>query len=114
MTDPVGLDYDLHLLPRGRTPFRRWHWELWHGPTLLAAGWRLQPLEAQRSIRVHAVRYAHRLHGLRVLHPDVDHPAEVPWQGRTQRFVWGALQIELRPRAARLATQDISAAPRAG
>ncbi len=97
MTEPIGLHYDLRPLPRGRVAFRRWHWELWHGATLLAAGWRLQPLQAQRTIRIHAVRYAHRINGLRVLRPDVDHPAETPWRGRAVTIEWGGMQIELTP-----------------
>jgi hypothetical protein len=97
MTEPIELNYDLYLMPRGRVSFRRWHWELWRGATLLAAGWRLDPLEAQRTIRIHAVRYAHRVHGLRVLRPDVDHPDETPWRGRPVSMRWGELQIELSP-----------------
>jgi hypothetical protein len=97
MSAPIELGYDLHLMPRGRAPFRRWHWELWHGTTLLAAGWRYHPLQAQRSIRIHAVRYAHRVNGLRVLRPDVDHPTETPWRGGTVTVQWGELHIELTP-----------------
>ncbi|HET9073601.1 MAG TPA: hypothetical protein VFN48_03405 [Solirubrobacteraceae bacterium] len=96
-TDAVGLHYDVHLMPRGRVNLRRWHWEIWHGATLLAAGWQLDPLRAQRSIRVHAVRYAHRARGLRVLHPDVDHPPETPWRNRRVSFTWGHIPIELIP-----------------
>jgi hypothetical protein len=97
MTEPIGLNYDLRLLPRGRVSFRRWHWELWHGATLLAAGWRLHPLQAQRSIRIHAVRYANRVNGVRVLRPDVDHPEETPWRGRPVTIDWGQMHIELTP-----------------
>lgn len=97
MTEPIDLTYDLHLMPRGRAPFRRWHWELWHGANLLAAGWRYHPLQAQRSIRIHAVRYAHRVHGLRVLRPDVDHPIETPWRGGTVSVHWGEMHIALTP-----------------
>jgi hypothetical protein len=97
MTEPIELNYDLYLMPRGRVSFRRWHWELWRGATLLAAGWRLDPLEAQRTIRIHAVRYAHRVNGLRVLRPDVDHPDETPWRGRPVTVQWGEMQIELSP-----------------
>ncbi len=97
MTEPIGLHYDLRLLPRGRVSFSRWHWELWHGATLLAAGWRLHPLQAQRTIRIHAVRYAHRVNGVRVLRPDVDHPEETPWRGRAVTIDWGEMHIELTP-----------------
>jgi hypothetical protein len=97
MTEPIGLHYDLHLMPRGRVDFRRWHWELWHGATLLAAGWGFHPLAAQRAIRVHAVRYVHRINGLRVLRPDVDHPTEIPWRNRPVTIDWGEMHIELTP-----------------
>jgi hypothetical protein len=97
MTEPIGLNYDLHLLPADRVPFRRWHWELWRGATLLAAGWQLDPLEAQRTIRIHAVSFAHRINGLRVLRPDVDHPTETPWRGHSVTINWGEMHIELTP-----------------
>ncbi len=96
-TETIGLSYDLHPMPRGRVSFHRWRWELWHGPRLLAAGWRLHPLEAQRTLRIHAVRYAHRLNGLRVLRPDVEHPTETPWSGLPVTIHWGEMQIELTP-----------------
>ena len=67
MTEPLELTYALHLLPRGRISFRRWRWELWHEPQLLAAGWRLNPLHAQRALGAHAFRYVHRLHGVHPL-----------------------------------------------
>jgi hypothetical protein len=97
MTEPIALNYDLYLMPRGRVSFRRWHWELWRGATLLAAGWRQDPLEAQRTVRIHALRYAHRINGLRVLRPDVDHPEETPWRGRPVTIDWGEMHIELNP-----------------
>jgi hypothetical protein len=97
MTETIALSYDLHLLPRGRISFRRYRYELWHGATLLAAGWCLHPLQAQRAVRIHAVRYAHRLHGLRVIRPDVEHPDEAPWRGRPVTIDWGQFHIELSP-----------------
>src|SRR6202008_2098305 len=81
MTDPIELIYDLHLLAPGRLPFRRWRWELWHGPQLLAA------------------RYAHRLHGLHPLRPDAAHGPESAWAGRTVAVDWGDLRVVLTPRA---------------
>jgi hypothetical protein len=99
MTDPIELIYDLHLLAPGRLPFRRWRWELWHGPQLLAAGWRLSVLHAQRALRGHAVRYAHRLHGLHPLRPDAAHGPESAWAGRTVAVDWGDLRVVLTPRA---------------
>jgi hypothetical protein len=97
MTEPIGLNYDLRLLPRGRTPFQRWHWELWNGATMISAGWHFHPLQAQRTMRIHAVRYAHRINGLRVIRPDVDHPTEAPWRGRPVTIDWGEMRIELTP-----------------
>ena len=46
MTEPIELNYQLRLLPPGRISFRRWRWELWHGPQLLAAGWHGAPSTA--------------------------------------------------------------------
>ena len=61
-----GLEfrYALHPLPPGRLPFRRWRWELWHGPRMLAAGWRVTERDAGRAICKYAATYAHRLFGL--------------------------------------------------
>jgi hypothetical protein len=97
MTEQIELSYALHPLPVGRVAFRRWRWELWHGSQMLAAGWRLNPLHAQRAVRVHAVRYAHRLHGLHSLHPDVGHAPETAWHGRPVAFDWGELHLRLTP-----------------
>jgi hypothetical protein len=99
MIEPIELTYDLHVLPSGRIPFRRWRWELWHGPQLLAAGWRLGVLHAQRALGAHAVRYAHRLHGVHPLRPDAAHPGETAWGGRRVALTWGDIQIVLSPRA---------------
>ena len=99
MIEPIELSYVLHPLPSGRIPFRRWRWELWHGPRLLAAGWRLSVLHAQRALRSHAVRYAHRLHGLHPLRPDAAHAPETSWAGRPVAVNWGDLRILLTPRA---------------
>ncbi|HWD64265.1 MAG TPA: hypothetical protein VG405_03755 [Solirubrobacteraceae bacterium] len=100
MIEPVELTYELHLLPRGRIAFQRWRYELWHGPQLLAAGWRLSAQHAQRALRAQAIRYAHRLHGLYVLHPDpVPPPQEAPWGGRRVAVESGDLRVTLTPRA---------------
>ncbi len=97
--EPIELTYDLRLLPPGAITFRRWRWELWHGPQLLAAGWRLNALHAQRAVRVHAVRHAHRLHGLHPLHPDAAYAPETPWHGRPVTLDWGEVRVILTPRA---------------
>lgn len=98
MTEPIELTYALYLLPVGRFAFRRWRWELWHGPQLLAAGWRLNVLHAQRALRAHAVRHAHRLHGLHPLRPDAAPAKETTWSGRRVAFDWGDLRVVLTPR----------------
>lgn len=100
MTDPVELTYVLHLLPRGRIAFRRWRWELWHGPRLLAAGWRLSPLQAQRALGSYAFRYVHRLHGLHPLRVDGTPTPETTWYGRPVALDWGQLRAVLSPRTA--------------
>jgi hypothetical protein len=98
MIEPIELSYALMLLPAGRLAFRRWRWELWHGPQLLAAGWRLDPRAAQRALRVHALRYAHRRHGLHLLHPERDAEAEAGWPGSTVAVGAGDVRVVLRPR----------------
>jgi hypothetical protein len=99
MTEPIEMSYALHLLPPGRIGFRRWRWELWHGPQLVAAGWRLTTPHAQRALRTYASRYAHRLHGLHPLHPEAAHAPESPWRGETVTVDCGALRVLLKPRA---------------
>jgi hypothetical protein len=98
-TEPLELTYTLHLLPRGRINFRRWRWELWDEPHLLAAGWRLNPLHAQRALRAHAFGHVHRLHGVHPLPSQAAHPAERPWGGGPTAFHWGDVRVVLRPRA---------------
>ena len=101
MIEPIELTYELHLLPRGRIAFRRWRYELWHGPQLLAAGWRLSALHAQRAVGAHALRYAHRVHGLHPLRPDHLGAAEpdAHWSGRQVALQSGDLRVTLTPRA---------------
>jgi hypothetical protein len=99
MTDPIELNYALDLLPAGRFPFRRWRWELWNGGQLLAAGWRLHPLHAQRSLSVRALRHAHRVHGLHPLHLDGGAAPETAWTGAPVTIDWGELRVVLTPRA---------------
>lgn len=98
MIEPVELSYALFLLPAGRVAFRRWRWELWHGPRLLAAGWRLNPLHAQRALRLQALGYAHRLHGLHLLRPETVTGSERGWQGGAIALDVGALKVVLTPR----------------
>ena len=98
MTDPIELSYELALLPAGRFPFRRWRWELWSGAQLLAAGWRLNGLHAQRALRVRALRHAHRVHGLHPLHLEHGHGVETAWPGKPVTIEWGELRVVLTPR----------------
>lgn len=99
MIEPIELTYDLHLLPLGRCTFRRWRYELWHGPRLLSAGWRLSALHAQRALRAHALRYAHRLHGLNLLHPDHGPAHEIDWSEHPIALQSGDLRVRLVHRA---------------
>ncbi len=100
-TEPIELTYALHLLPAGRLGFRRWRWELWHGPQLVAAGWRVTAPHAQRALRTHASRYAHRLHGLHPLRPESAAAPESMWRGDTVTVDCGALTVRLTRRALR-------------
>ena len=61
-----GLEfaYALYALPPGRLPFRRWRWELWHGATLVASGWRLARPDAGAALRHRAAEFGCRLFGL--------------------------------------------------
>jgi hypothetical protein len=102
MLDPIELSYDLHLLPLGRFTFRRWRYELWHGPRLLSAGWRLSAHHAQRALRAHALGYAHRVHGLSLLH--ADHGHEVDWGAHRVALRAGDLSVTLVHRAVQEAT----------
>jgi hypothetical protein len=97
--EPVELTYELELLPPGRIPFRRWRWALWHGTQLLAAGWRGGAPHAQGALRVHALRYVHRLHGLHPLRVDQVAATETRWTGGPIAVEWGDLRVLLKPRA---------------
>jgi hypothetical protein len=99
MTDPIELNYVLDLLPAGRFPFRRWRWELWNSGQMLAAGWRLNPLHAQRAMRLRALRHAHRVHGLHPLHLESVADADSKWLGGPVTIDWGELRVVLTPRA---------------
>ena len=99
MLEPIELTYDLHVLPLGRVTFRRWRFELWHGPRLLSAGWRLSALHAQRALRAHALRYAHRLHGLNLLHPEHAIACDTDWSEQPVALRSGDLRVMLVHRA---------------
>jgi hypothetical protein len=95
----LQLHYALEPLPPGRLPFRRWRWELWHGATMVAAGWRLSERDAGRAVRRQAATFAHRLFGLPA--PDLGPPGdEDPLRpGATERLVRGPVMCVLVPRA---------------
>jgi hypothetical protein len=99
MIEPIELTYELYLLPGGRIAFRRWRFELWNGPQLLAAGWRLSAQHAQRAIGSHALRYAHRVHGLHPLRPDLGVDADSNWGRRAVALQSGDVRVTLTPRA---------------
>ena len=91
--------YALYALPPGRLPFGRWRWELWHGSTMVAAGWRLSRPQAGRALRLHAAEFGHRLFGLRA-------PERAPLSGSgdlrpgdAERVAIGSITRVLVPRA---------------
>lgn len=91
--------YALHPVPPGRLPFRRWRWELWHGSTMVAAGWRLSRPQAGRALRVYASEFGHRLFGLPL--PDRDPLAGAGdlRPGTAERLAIGSITCTLVPRA---------------
>lgn len=95
------LHYALHALPPGRFPFRRWRWELWHGATLLATGWRTSERQAERALHTAASRYAHRAAGLHPLRPERAAVPEGFRAGLPARLHCGAVTCLLLPRSAR-------------
>jgi hypothetical protein len=94
------LHYDLRLLPQGRFPFRRWRWELWHGPRLCASGWRTSPAHAERALRTYAARLAHRRVGLTPLRPETAVFADAFRPGATALLECGPVRCRLIPLAA--------------
>jgi hypothetical protein len=99
--------YALYLLPPGRLAFRRWRWELWHGPSLLAAGWRLSRPDAARALRVHAMERGCRMFGLPVPPRDPRTGAGDLLPGRTERMAVGPITCALVPRALELPTRAV-------
>jgi hypothetical protein len=97
MSTVEGLEfrYVLHVLPPGRLPFRRWRWELWHGASMLAAGWRVTERDAGRALCSHASAFAHRFYGL-------ESPKRPPVAdlrpGAARRLVLGPITCLLVPR----------------
>ena len=101
MTAPEPeLHYVLDELPPGRLPFRRWRYELWHGPLLLASGWRTSERAVERALRTHASRYAHRVLGLHPLRPEATAVPGGFRAGAPARVDCGAVTCLLLPRQA--------------
>jgi hypothetical protein len=98
IVEGLSFSYVLHELPRGRLPFRRWRFELWHGARLEAAGWRTSERDAVRALRAHGSRVAHRMFGLR---PQTDArraPVEAFQPGSTVRVLDGGIAFSLVPK----------------
>jgi hypothetical protein len=97
----LQFTYALHPLPPGRLPFKRWRWELWHGPTMIAAGWRLSRPQAGRALRVRAAEFGHKLFGLPVPAPDRVADGDLR-PGAAERLEIGSITCMLVPRALEL------------
>jgi len=95
----LQFSYALHPLPPGRLPFSRWRWELWHGSTLVAAGWRLSRPQAGRALRVHAAEFGHRLFGLPAPARDPQAGSGDLRPGAAERLSIGSITCLLVPRA---------------
>jgi len=108
----LQFGYALYPLPPGRLPFHRWRWELWHGSTLVAAGWRISRPQAGRALRTHATEFGHRLFGLPV--PERPHP-HAPGvdirPGAALRLAVGPITCLLVPRALELPAVPAQTAP---
>ncbi len=98
VVEGLTFSYALHELPPGRLPFRRWRFELWYGPRLEAAGWRLSERDAARALRTHASRVGHAVFGLRA--PEEDEGVGLPGfrPGSAVRVHAGAIAFALVPR----------------
>lgn len=97
-TPEPELHYTVEVLPPGRLPFRRWRYELWSGPTLLATGWRTSERGVERALRTHAARHAHRVLGLHPLRPDTAAFGDGFRPGAPARVTCGAVSCLLLPR----------------
>jgi hypothetical protein len=92
------FQYALAELPPARVPFRRWRWELWQGPRLVACGWRLSPKDAERGLRTAATRRVHELMGVRALRPERNRQLGEFAPGATVEVDCGAVTCVLAPR----------------
>lgn len=94
----IEFDYALHPLPPGRMGFRRWRWEIWHGRSLIAAGWRLDRTGAARAIQSHGMRVAMRMFGLHRAAPALPEPVSDLPPGHSVRVRTDAVSFLLVPR----------------
>ncbi len=102
MSEPdLEFHYALHELPVGRFPFRRWRFELWHGPRLLATGWRTTESHAERALRERAARVAFRLRGLHLLRPEQAEASAPLRRNAIADVSCGPVSCRLVPRALR-------------
>jgi hypothetical protein len=91
------LHYALEVLPPGRLPFRRWRFELWHGPRLLVTGWRTSERAAERALRTAASRAAHGVLGVHPLRPEITRVPDGFRAGAPARVECGAVAVWLLP-----------------
>ena len=98
----LKFGYALHELPPGRLPFRRWRWELWHGATLVAAGWRLSRPQAGRALRMSAAEVGHRRFGVPAPPRDGTGAGGDLRPGTAERLAIGPITCMLVPRALEL------------
>src|SRR3954451_19038673 len=95
----LEFSYSLYPLPPGRLPFRRWKWELWHGPRLVASGWRLSRPDAGRALRLDAAEFGHRLFGVKAPPRDGRAARGDLRPGSSERVAIGAVTAWLVPLA---------------
>jgi hypothetical protein len=91
----LSFSYVLHEMPRGRFPFRRWRFELWHGARLEAAGWRTNERDAAGALRRHGSRVGHAMFGLCA---PANEPGGAFAPGASVRVEHGAVAFALVPR----------------
>src|SRR5918995_413821 len=77
----------------------RWRWELWHGATMVAAGWRLSRPQAGRALRLHAAEFGHKLFGLPAPAREPSTGAGDLRPGVAERLAIGSITCLLVPRA---------------
>lgn len=95
--DGPQFAYALHPLPPGRLGLR-WRWELWHGASLVAAGWRLTLQQAERALCTAASRRGHAQLGVHALRPDRNWPVSGLSAGLPIRLDCGTFECTLVPR----------------